>query len=81
MQKITKDMFDIIPYSRAGTRVSKSPERKALDSLEIGEGLIIKKQEWTCKSVPSSLASSMVGKKFTQKQLSDKSGWAILRIA
>lgn len=61
-----------------------TPIPAALDELKVGEGLEVKKTEYSRKRT---YFASFVGasfyktqKRFSVRQLPDKSGWAVLRL-
>lgn len=79
MQKITAEGFAGI-VAKVPVGKTKSEERKALESLKVGEGLVIQKREWKVKSTPSTVLGAVEGE-FETKTLADGTGWAVLRVA
>lgn len=78
MQKITKDEFD--SFTNKGINTLGDFVRE----LNIGEGVIIKRDEWKLKSEPSVLLgqySKRYSKKFISKRLIDNTGWGVLRVS
>lgn len=65
---------------------SNSPIYEILKKLKIGEGMIIKKDQWQIKSAPTYILNqhqkgkNWGDKKMSCRQLEDKSGWLIIRI-
>ncbi len=81
-QKINQAEFDVI---RTATRYGSAPLNpivSEISSLDVGQGLIIKNEEWTRKGSISSHAAYQAKKldrKFITRKLADRSGVAVLR--
>jgi len=79
MKKITKEQFE--QFNSAA-----SPDNqlaKDLADLEVDNGMIITKEEYTMQSrinVVVSYYAKKLGRKFKVRQTKDPAGWVILRI-
>lgn len=80
MKKITRAEFEKLPL----TKPSISSEIKsALMMLEVDEGFIVQRDEWQLNSKPMDYFASYASQaniKLTIRSLSDRTGWAVLRI-
>jgi len=81
MQKITKEEFD-----KPSLQPLVSGEGFMIDELEglnLNEAIIVTTKNWNAGTTPASYIHNMFkksGKRFSVKELIDKSGWAILRV-
>lgn len=81
MDKITKEEFEKAPARKGQSRILTN----ALETLEIEEGLLLKKEEWVAKSKPQNVVGQTFReprstKKFKVKTLTGGEGWVFLRI-
>lgn len=90
-KKITQSQFlqlDVKTYHRKGQELTKE-FWEALDSLEVGQGFVVHKNEWHRKSSPGAMyqtnpmkdAHKESGKRIIFRTLLDDSGWGCQRIA
>jgi len=80
MQKLTSDEFDALKIFGKG---SSSPLYVALVKLNVGDALLIKKNEWNRKYPPTVIMSRVerkYGYKLERGALVDRSGWAVRRV-
>jgi hypothetical protein len=78
MQKLNREEVDRLYFGHEGLI-------RELKTLEIGEGLVIKHEEWTKKTsvdryVAQSFRKSRSEMKFKTRRLNDKSGYVVIRI-
>ncbi len=81
-----EDVQNILLSKRGGLRgVQSIPQYiYKINQLEIGEGLVIKKDEWKLKTTLSiSISASVVlsKKKFSTRLLLNKDGWLVKRLS
>jgi hypothetical protein len=81
MEIISKEEFGKLPSKRGRT----SEIMKCIDQLEVGQALVINKEDWIAKSRPTNLIlqnfrNSRSSKKFVTRTLLEDKGWAVLRI-
>lgn len=68
-----------------GRRAERNVEaHRQIDSLMVGQSLLIKKEEWEGKSSPASYASKLLKesrgqKKFQVRVFKDEAGWIVIR--
>ena len=83
MQVLTKDQFYSIPQRISG---AFTPIQAKLEELELGTALMVEPEDWKVKGYIGAYVNSRykVGKsskRFQTRQLPNKQGWAILRLA
>jgi hypothetical protein len=80
MKKITSEEFHLIE-KRAGGRAGENPLTNELNTLAVGEGMILARKEYTLKSEPSGYANSLrrFGKRFSVR--TNTESIAFLRIS
>ena len=80
MRKLTTVEFDALPLRGRG---KASPFWIEIFKLMPGEGLLIERQEWKRKYIPTIIARN-IEKKYNRVyqtgSLADQSGWAVKRI-
>lgn len=89
-QKLSKEEFAQISLKDYITRRhGKANEfMEVLNTVEMGEAILISKSEWALKSEPAQVYAKVLkdvvknptGKKFSQRTLKDESGWVVVRI-
>lgn len=80
MKKINKGDFEKLVFVE---KTYSNPVIAELLKLEVGEGLIVKTEEWKKKTPLSVMWGSYKNRHnihLKVKQLADKSGWGVLRI-
>ena len=83
MKKITQEEFEKMEF-KVRRKSEKTPFRKAIEELEVGEFLKIEKDEWVRKSPISSVMQILnhtLKRKFSARTLADDSGWVVKRVA
>lgn len=80
MKRLTKEEIDSVEVVVRGNGRS-NPVLNEVRELEIGEGLIIAREEWVPKSTPSVIIHGAIreNKKFSIMKLSDGTGWMVVR--
>lgn len=89
MLKIPKDKIETLEFSIRGKTYGEErtykPIIKELDSIEIGEGVLVMSDEWSGKTSISSYINywrraEHKQKKFSTRTLADKSGVCVIRV-
>lgn len=83
MKILTKDQFYSIPLRLSG---SFTPIQLKLEELEVNMALMVEPSDWKVKGQLSSYVNARYkmgksSKRFQTRQLPNKQGWAILRLA
>ena len=82
MQILQKDEVLKVEVTNRGHSGENGVIYRAVDSLKVGQGVQIERDEWKTRTAPSSTIPAVFnrrGKKFSIRTLVDKSGWLIVR--
>lgn len=80
MKKLAKHEADKIPLLKQGR---KTALRGLLLTLEIGEAIMMKNEEWKAKRLPYEIATRLMKSstlRFEYGRLPDESGWLFRRV-
>lgn len=84
MKIINQDIYQYLKgMKRGGSKRPKSEFTKLVESLDIGDGILIGPHEWKLKTAPTGMIavlSKRNNRRFKTKKLDLNKGWAILRV-